>query len=181
MNLRPSAKLVRLSIWTPHYFKRLNFRHRISSPPNLVPVSMLSTPAERFCSLASAGSLPRLPSWESCRWRYAHEEISRNLCSKKFFQKKWKNVPKILQDNPNLQVYALPLLLACIFAYLIAHCFLTVSEVIFHFWTTKSFHPKLCFLQMVIDTLFLCYCGKNGACFVDVAGPTFGDSALNVT
>uniref|UniRef100_A0A914XEE5 Choline transporter-like protein n=1 Tax=Plectus sambesii TaxID=2011161 RepID=A0A914XEE5_9BILA len=42
------------------------------------------------------------------------------------------------RDNPQLHYWAIPLLMVCIFAYFIAHCFLSVYE-------------------MVIDTLFLCY------------------------
>lgn len=45
----------------------------------------------------------------------------------------------LMKNDPNLHFYAIPVLLVCVFSYFVAHCILSVYE-------------------MVIDTLFLCSC-----------------------
>ena len=56
-----------------------------------------------------------------------------------------------------------PLLLPVIFAYFVAHCFLTVYEVNKR-KTDQSpeLDPSIRYLQMAIDTLFVCFCETNG-------------------
>lgn len=45
----------------------------------------------------------------------------------------------LLKNNPELHLYAIPALVVCVFAFFVAHCILSLYE-------------------MVIDTLFLCFC-----------------------
>lgn len=71
---------------------------------------------------------------------------------------------EMLRAKDGLHHMWVPLALAGIFAYLISHCFITVYEVKYQQLSINlvdsifSFVFFLSFMQMIIDTIFLCFC-----------------------
>lgn len=69
----------------------------------------------------------------------------------------------MFQDKDVMHIWV-PLLLAAVFAYIVAHCFITVYEVLINVTIYLLFlvlHLLSCIntmLQMAIDTIFICFC-----------------------